>query len=153
MNKLIHFCLHQKLVVLILLAFVIGWGIRVAPFDWDTGNYPRDPVAVDAIPDLGDNQQIVFTDWPGRSPQDIDDLEIIAQGTALQGGDRPQRWAATVYPGPKGNFVFNASTIWWCQGLSSPPGHQLPWSHWSRPHGPDSRVQRMTMNLLDRALS
>ena len=58
MNKLIHFCLHQKLVVLILLAFVIGWGIRVAPFDWDTGNYPRDPVAVDAIPDLGDNQQI-----------------------------------------------------------------------------------------------
>ena len=73
MNNLIHFCLNQKLVVLILLTFVIGWGIRVAPFDWDTGNFPRDPVAVDAIPDLGDNQQIVFTEYMGRSPQDVED--------------------------------------------------------------------------------
>ena len=73
MHKLIHFCLNQKLVVLILLTFVIGWGVRVAPFDWDTGNFPRDPVAVDAIPDLGDNQQIVFTEYMGRSPQDVED--------------------------------------------------------------------------------
>ena len=73
MNRLIHFCLHQKLIVFLLLAFFIGWGVRVAPFDWDTGNYPRDPVAVDAIPDLGDNQQIVFTEWQGRSPQDVED--------------------------------------------------------------------------------
>ena len=36
MNSLIHFCLHQKLVVLLLLALVVGWGIKVAPFDWDT---------------------------------------------------------------------------------------------------------------------
>ncbi|MGB2266239.1 MAG: efflux RND transporter permease subunit, partial [Akkermansiaceae bacterium] len=73
MNKLIEFCINQKLVVLILLAFTIGWGVRVAPFDWDTGNLPRDPVAVDAIPDLGDNQQIVFTEYMGRSPQDVED--------------------------------------------------------------------------------
>ena len=73
MNKLIHFCLNQKLVLLILLTFVIGWGVRVAPFDWDTGSYPRDPVAVDAIPDLGDNQQIIFTEFMGRSPQDVED--------------------------------------------------------------------------------
>jgi Cu(I)/Ag(I) efflux system membrane protein CusA/SilA len=73
MQRLIHFCLNQKLVVFILLTFVIGWGIRVAPFDWDTGNFPRDPVAVDAIPDLGDNQQIIFTEYMGRSPQDIED--------------------------------------------------------------------------------
>lgn len=73
MNKLIHFCLNQKLVVLILLTFVIGWGIRVAPFDWKTYTIPRDPVAVDAIPDLGDNQQIIFTEYMGRSPQDVED--------------------------------------------------------------------------------
>ena len=73
MHRLIHFCLNQKLVVFILLTFVIGWGVRVAPFDWDTGSFPRDPVAVDAIPDLGDNQQIVFTEYMGRSPQDIED--------------------------------------------------------------------------------
>ena len=73
MNRLIHFCLHQKLVVVLLLAFVILWGLRVAPFDGDAGLLPRDPVAVDAIPDLGDNQQIIFTAWPGRSPRDIED--------------------------------------------------------------------------------
>lgn len=85
MNKLIHFCLHQKLVVFLLLAFFVSWGIKVAPFDWDTGSYPRDPVAVDAIPDLGDNQQIVFTDWPGRSPQDIEDQVTYPLTVALLG--------------------------------------------------------------------
>ena len=74
-------------------------------------------------------------------------------GIAFQGGTNPQHWTATVYPGPKGNFVFNASTIFWSQGLSSPPGHVLPWSHWSRPHGPDARVQQITHNLLQRALA
>jgi len=85
-------------------------------------------------------------------PAAIPGLEIVGAGTAWVGGDRPQKWAATIYPGPKGNFVFNASTIFWAQGLSSPPGHTLPWSHWSRPHGPDPRVQRITANLLDRAI-
>ena len=86
-------------------------------------------------------------------PADLPGLEVVAAGTAWQGGENPQQWTATIYPGPKGNFVFNASTIFWCQGLSSPPGHTLPWSHWSRPHGPDERVQKITSNLLDRALA
>ncbi len=85
-------------------------------------------------------------------PADIFGLEVVAEGIALSGGDRPSHWTATIYPGPKGNFVFNASTIWWAQGLSSPPGHMLPWSHWVRPHGPDARVQRITHNLLRRAI-
>ena len=38
---------------------------------------------------------------------------------------RRSNWTATIYPGPKENFVFNASTIFWAQGLSSPPGHTL----------------------------
>lgn len=96
---------------------------------------------------------LIGWEYHGDPPQDLKGLEIVAEGTALQGGVNPQHWTATIYPGPKGNFVFNASTIWWCQDLASPPGHQLPWSHWSRPHGPDPRVQRMTRNLLDRALS
>lgn len=86
-------------------------------------------------------------------PADLPGLEIVAAGTAFQGGVNPQQWTATIYPGPKNNFVFNASTIFWAQGLSSPPGHVLPWSHWSRPHGPDERVQKMTSNLLQRAIS
>lgn len=85
-------------------------------------------------------------------PADIPGLEVVASGTAWVGGDRPQQWTATIYPGPKGNFVFNAATIFWSQGLSSPPGHVLPWSHFTRPHGPDERVQRITRNLIDRAI-
>ena len=87
------------------------------------------------------------------APAKIPGVEIVAEGTALRGGVRPQHWTATIYPGPKGNFVFNAATIFWAQGLSSPPGHMLPWSHWSRPHGPDDRVQRITHNLLRRAIA
>jgi hypothetical protein len=86
-------------------------------------------------------------------PANLPGLEIVAEGIALSGGKRPVRWTATIYPGPKGNFVFNAATIWWAQGLSSPPGHMLPWSHWVRPHGPDPRVRGITHNLLTRALT
>ncbi len=85
-------------------------------------------------------------------PASIPGLEVVAEGTAWVGGVKPQHWTATIYPGPKGNFVFNASSIFWAQGMSMPPGHTLPWSHWSRPHGPDERVQRITRNLLERAL-
>jgi hypothetical protein len=91
--------------------------------------------------------------WEFHSdPAGIAGLEVVAEGMALTGGTRPVRWTATIYPGPKNNFVFNASTIYWTQGLSSPPGHMLPWSHWTRPHGPDPRVQQITQNLLRRAL-
>ncbi|MEZ6053510.1 MAG: DUF6605 domain-containing protein [Planctomycetaceae bacterium] len=77
-------------------------------------------------------------------------LEVLAEGSVWAGGDNEGRYAATIFPGPKGNFVFNAATIFWSQGLSSPPGHILPWSHWSRPHGPDLRVQKIMTNLLSR---
>ncbi len=68
-----RFCLTNKLVVVLVVLFTLGWGLTVAPFDWDLGEMMRDPVPVDAIPDTGANQQIVFTEWPGQSPQQIDD--------------------------------------------------------------------------------
>ena len=95
---------------------------------------------------------LIGWEYHGDPPPDIEGLEIVAEGTALQSGVRPQHWTATIYPGPKDNFVFNAATIFWCQGLSRPPGHMIPWSHWTRPHGPDGRVQRITGNLLRRAI-
>lgn len=91
---------------------------------------------------------LVGWEYHGDPPHDIPGLEVVGAGTALVAGLRPQHWTSTIYPGPKGNFVFNASTIFWAQDLSSPPGHTLPWSHWTRPHGPDERVQRITVNLL-----
>ena len=96
---------------------------------------------------------LVGWEYHGDPPTDLAGLQVVAEGTALQGGVRPQHWTATIYPGPQDNFVFNAATIFWAQDLSSPPGHMLPWSHWSRPHGPDQRVQRITHNLLRRAVS
>lgn len=85
LDRIIRFCLEQKLVVLVLLVTMILWGLLVAPFDWNIANLPRDPVPVDAIPDIGENQQIVFTQWPGRSPQDIDDQISYPMTVSLLG--------------------------------------------------------------------
>lgn len=84
-DRSIHFCLHNKLIIGLLVAFFVGWGVMTAPFDWEMGFLPRNPVAVDAIPDIGENQQIVFTEWEGRSPQDIDDQITYPLTTALLG--------------------------------------------------------------------
>ncbi len=85
LNKSIKFLIENKLVAVLLLLLFIGWGTVNAPFDWDTGLLPRDPVAVDAIPDIGENQQIVFTQWEGRSPQDIEDQVTYPLTTSLMG--------------------------------------------------------------------
>ena len=53
LNKSIKFLIENKIVAVLLLTMFIGWGVMVAPFDWDTGSFPRNPVAVDAIPDIG----------------------------------------------------------------------------------------------------
>ncbi|WP_320171849.1 efflux RND transporter permease subunit [Maridesulfovibrio sp.] len=84
-EKIILFCLEQKLVVAILLLLVIGGGIYTAPFNWDVGGMERSPVPVDAIPDIGENQQIVFTQWMGRSPQDVEDQISYPLTVALLG--------------------------------------------------------------------
>lgn len=69
----IRLCLENKLVVGLFVVFMVAWGAMVAPFDWDLAGLPRSPIPVDAIPDIGENQQIVFTEWMGRSPQDVED--------------------------------------------------------------------------------
>lgn len=73
LDRVIRYCLENKLVVILLMLVIIAWGIMVAPFDWRVVGLQRDPVPVDAIPDIGENQQIVFTEWMGRSPQDVED--------------------------------------------------------------------------------
>lgn len=73
LNRVIRFFLENRLIAILALIAVTVWGIATAPFGWNTGLMISDPVPVDAIPDIGENQQIVFTEWPGRSPQDIDD--------------------------------------------------------------------------------
>ena len=84
-ERVIGYCLDNKLVVTLVTLVLITWGLMVAPFDWKLGALPRDPVPVDAIPDIGENQQIVFTEWKGRSPQDIEDQITYPLTTALLG--------------------------------------------------------------------
>src|SRR5262249_53575683 len=72
-------------------------------------------------------------------PADIAGLEVVAAGKTWTGGDQESHYEATIYPGPKGNTVFNAATIFWCQALASPPGHWIPYTHNGRSHGPDRR--------------
>lgn len=85
LGKLIGFCLSNRLIVILLVLALVGWGLAVAPFDWQLDPFPRDPVPVDAIPDIGENQQIVFTEWPGRSPQDVQDQITYPLTVSLMG--------------------------------------------------------------------
>ena len=73
-NRIIEICMRNRLLVLaaFILIALAGW--------WALKNTP-----VDAIPDIGENQVIVFADWPGRSPQDIQDQVIYPLSIAMQG--------------------------------------------------------------------
>src|SRR5690606_25582848 len=69
-ERFVGFFVDNELVVLVGLAILVVAGLAYAPFRWELGPLPRDPVPVDALPDISENQQIVFTEWPGRSPRD-----------------------------------------------------------------------------------
>lgn len=83
--RYIRFFLENKLFAYLFLLLFVLWGLVTAPFDFGWESLPRDPVSVDAIPDIGENQQIVFTQWPGRSPQDVEDQISYPLTTALLG--------------------------------------------------------------------
>lgn len=85
LDKAIRFFLENKLIVSMLTLFFLVWGVLVAPFDWQVPGLQRDPVPVDAIPDTGENQQIIFTSWQGRSPQDVEDQISYPLTVALLG--------------------------------------------------------------------
>ncbi|MDQ7783101.1 MAG: efflux RND transporter permease subunit [Desulfomonilaceae bacterium] len=99
-----RFWVQQKLFATAILILVIVSGVMVAPFDWDIPWLPRNPVPVDAIPDIGENQQIVFTTWEGRSPKDVEDQITYPLTVSLLG-----------IPGVKSirsNSFFGFSTIY-----------------------------------------
>jgi Cu(I)/Ag(I) efflux system membrane protein CusA/SilA len=77
--------IDNKLVVLVVAVVLLIAGLAYAPFRWDLGSLPRDPVPVDALPDISENQQIVFTKWPGRSPRDVEDQITYPLTTSLLG--------------------------------------------------------------------
>jgi len=132
-NTFIRFFLENKLIALLLFLALAGWGISTAPFDWDIDFIPRDPVPVDAIPDIGDNQQIVFTEWPGRSPQDIEDQITYPLTTQLLGlpGVRTVR-SSSMFGFSSINVIFEDDIeFYWSRSrilekLNALPGGTLP---------------------------
>jgi copper/silver efflux system protein len=84
-NRLVKFFLDNRLVTFILLITFVVLGLMTMPFNLDSHFFPRDPVPVDAIPDIGENQQIISTEWMGRSPKDIQDQVTYPLTTALIG--------------------------------------------------------------------
>jgi Cu(I)/Ag(I) efflux system membrane protein CusA/SilA len=73
-HRLIEICLRNRGLVVVLYLGLAIWGY------WALVHTP-----IDAIPDLSDNQVIVFTDWPGRSPQEVEDQVTYPLVTNLQG--------------------------------------------------------------------
>lgn len=85
LNTIIKYFLNNRIITILLLIVVVIWGLITAPFNWHQNLLPSDPVPVDAIPDIGDNQQIVATEWMGRSPKDIQEQITYPLTTSLLG--------------------------------------------------------------------
>jgi len=73
-EKIIEYSARNRIIILMMFGLVIAWGT------WSVNKTP-----VDAIPDLSDNQVIVFTDYPGRSPQVVEDQVTYPLAANLQG--------------------------------------------------------------------
>lgn len=73
-NRIIEFSLRNRFIIVAAYLLLAGWGY------WALVRAP-----IDAIPDLSDNQVIVFTDWTGRSPQEVEDQVTYPLSTNLQG--------------------------------------------------------------------
>ncbi|MGB1698886.1 MAG: efflux RND transporter permease subunit, partial [Nannocystaceae bacterium] len=84
-ERLALWCVQNRIVVgCLALALLVG-GLVVMPFRGGAFGIPRDPISVDALPDITDNQQIVFARWEGRSPQDVSDQVTYPLSVALLG--------------------------------------------------------------------
>src|SRR5437868_15492606 len=73
-NRIIEFALKNRFFILAAYLLLAGWGY------WALLRTP-----IDAIPDLSENQVIVFTDWVGRSPKAVEDQVTYPLTTSLQG--------------------------------------------------------------------
>ncbi|MEO8434616.1 MAG: CusA/CzcA family heavy metal efflux RND transporter [Pyrinomonadaceae bacterium] len=105
-NRLIEFSLKNRGIVIVLYIALAAWGY------WALLRTP-----VDAIPDLSENQVIVFTDWPGRSPQEVEDQVTYPLVTSLQGlpGVRVVR-ASSAFSFSMVNIIFEDSVeLYWAR--------------------------------------
>jgi len=132
-NRLVKYFLENRLITFIFLITFVVLGLVFMPFHWKSDFFPRDPIAVDAIPDIGENQQIVATEWMGRSPKDIQDQVTYPLTTALLGIPGVQTIRSTsmfgmsfIYIIFKDNVEFYWSRSRILEKLNSLPAGTLP---------------------------
>jgi len=132
-NRLVKYFLENRLITFIFLISFVVLGMVFMPFNWKSDLFPRDPIAVDAIPDIGENQQIVATEWMGRSPKDIQDQISYPLTTALLGIPGVQTIRSTsmfgmsfIYIIFKDNIEFYWSRSRILEKLNSLPSGTLP---------------------------
>ena len=132
-NRLVKFFLDNRLITFIFLIAFVVMGLVTMPFNLKSGFLPRDPVPVDAIPDIGENQQIVATEWMGRSPKDIQDQITYPLTTALLGVPGVQTIRSTSMFGMSFIYVIFKDDVefYWSRSrilekLSSLPSGTLP---------------------------
>jgi copper/silver efflux system protein len=132
-NRLVKYFLENRLITFIFLIAFVVMGLVTMPFNLKSGFLPRDPVPVDAIPDIGENQQIVATEWMGRSPKDIQDQISYPLTTVLLGIPGVQTIRSTsmfgmsfIYIIFKDNIEFYWSRSRILEKLSSLPSGTLP---------------------------
>ncbi len=132
-ERFIGFFLANKLVVFTTLALLVVAGLAYAPFRWQLGDLPRDPVPVDALPDISENQQIVFTPWAGRSPRDVEEQVSYPLTTALLGIPGVRTVRSTSVFGFSSIYVIFEDDVefYWSRSrvlekLASLPGGTLP---------------------------
>jgi copper/silver efflux system protein len=99
-GRIIEFSVRNRFLILLAYAVIAGWGY------WALLRTP-----IDAIPDLSENQVIVFTDWPGRSPQEVEDQVTYPLTVSLQGlaGVRVIR-SSSAFGFSMINIIFNDET-------------------------------------------
>ena len=74
LRSIIAFCVREPLIMAVIIVVVVAFGI-----------YSTQQVPIDAIPNIGENQVIIFTAWPGRSPKDVEDQITYPLTTSLLG--------------------------------------------------------------------
>ena len=131
-HRFVAWVVDLRMAVVCLAGLAVFAGLLVAPFDVP-GLDDRAPVPVDAIPDIGENQQIVFTEWPGRSPQDIDDQITYPLTVALLGLPEVKTIRSTSAFGFSTIYVIfeDDAEFYWTRSrvaerLASLPRHTLP---------------------------
>ena len=132
-NRFVKYFLENRLITFIFLITFVVLGMVFMPFNWKSDFFPRDPIAVDAIPDIGENQQIVSTEWMGRSPKDMQDQVTFPLTTALLGIPGVQTVRSTsmfgmsfIYIIFKDNIEFYWSRSRILEKLNSLPSGTLP---------------------------